>query len=291
MSHIGMVRNREAPPMTVTALTRAALLTAGALFAAAPVATAQLAPGDPAGVEPPAELYVEYTGSVFFLSVADISLSARFSDVDYAAAATFESAGLLRWFDDTNIEATAVGYRGESGLLPYRYEHINYASEKGRVVGIDFPQRVATPDVNPPFGSMGEPPASEEERAGALDPITVMLGLTLAMPGGSDTPCTGTLPVFDGKARYDLRLENQGVDEVRTGAWRGEAIECHAYLEPISGYDPGDRPTEEDVARPVRIWLAPVDGIHVPVRFKAATQIGDITVSARRIAVDNQPVN
>lgn len=291
MSHIGMTRNREIPSMIVTALRRAAALSLGALLLAAPGANAQPASADPAAIEPPGELFVEYAGSVFFLSVADISLSARFSEVDYAAAATFQSAGLLRWFDDTDIQASAVGYRGADGLRPYRYEHINYASEKGRVVGIDFPDRVATPDVNPPFGSMGEPPASDAERTGALDPITVMLGLALAMPGDRDTPCSGTLPVFDGKARYDLRFENQGLDEVRTAAWRGAAVACHAYLEPVSGYDADDRPTEEDIARPVRIWLAPVDDIFVPVRFKAATRIGDITVSARRIVLDDRTVD
>ncbi|MEQ8404088.1 MAG: DUF3108 domain-containing protein [Oceanicaulis sp.] len=272
--------------MILTALGRAAGLAASLTLAALPAAGAQLAPSDPGGVEPPGELYVEYSGAVYFLSVADISLNARFSEVDYSAAATFQSAGLLRWFDDTNIEATAVGYRGEAGLRPYRYEHINYASDKGRVVGIDFPERVATPDVNPPFGSMGEPPASDEERAGALDPISVMLGLALAMPGDRDEPCSGTLPVFDGKARYDLRFENQGLDSVRTRAWRGDAVECHAYLEPISGYDPGDRPSDEETENPVRIWLAPINDVYVPVRFRAATQIGDINVSARRIALN-----
>ncbi|MGJ3231564.1 MAG: DUF3108 domain-containing protein [Oceanicaulis sp.] len=276
--------------MTSTAFSRAAL-GAGLALAAAFGASAQIASDGATEIEPPAELFVEYSGSVYFLSVADISLSARFSEVDYSAAATFQSAGLLRWFDDTNIEATSIGYRGQDGLLPYRYEHVNYASDKGRVVGIDFPERVATPDINPPFGSMGEPPASDAERAGALDPITVMLGLTLAMPGDRGTPCSGTLPVFDGKARYDLRFENRGLDTVRTRAWRGEAVLCEAFLEPVSGYDPGDRPSEEETARPVSIWLAEAGEIYIPVRFRAATQIGDISISARRISVDNQPLD
>lgn len=283
-----MLGNREFPLMTLTASARAALLAGFALAAAAPGATAQLAPAADDPIQPPDSLFVEYTGSVYFLSVADISLSARFSEVDYAAAATFESAGLLRWFDDTNIEATSIGYRGGKGLLPYRYEHINYASDKGRVVGIDFPGGVAMPDINPPFGSMGEPPASDAEREGALDPISVMLGLTLALPGDRDTPCTGSLPVFDGKARYDLRFENAGRDEVRTRAWRGEAVRCRAYVEPVSGYDPGDRPTEDETARPAHIWLAPIDGVYVPVRFRAATQIGDINVTATRITLGGE---
>jgi len=152
------------------------------------------------------------------------------------------------------------------------------------VVGIDFPGGAATPDIDPPFGSMGEPPASEAERAGALDPITVILSLMLGpIDAQGDALCSGRLPVFDGKARYDLRFENLGPDAVRTRAYRGQAIRCQAFVEPVSGYDPGDRPTEEETARPVNIWLVEVDGVHIPVRFRAATQIGNISIEARRI--------
>lgn len=230
------------------------------------------------------QLYVEYVGSIYFLSVADISVNARIGAEDYSAAATFQSAGLLRWFDDTDIQATTVGYVNGQGLEPWRYEHTNFASNKGRVVGIDFRDGLASPDVNPPFGSMGEPPASDEERMGALDPITVLLNVVLALNFEEDgQTCDGRLPVFDGKARYDLRFVNVGPDEVRTRAFRGEAMRCQAFLEPISGYDDGDRPTEEDTQRPVTIWLASIDGVHVPVRFRANTQIGDINIQAMRV--------
>lgn len=234
-------------------------------------------------VEPPEHLYVRYSGSVLILKVANISLTAGFNDGVYSAAATFESGGLLRWFDDTNIEATTNGYRQADALHPYRYEHINHASNKGRVVGINFENDVAMPDVQPPFGSMGEPPASDEDRAGALDPISTLLSLMTSLPTDENGVCEGRLPVFDGKARYDLRFNNLGLDDVNTRAWSGEAIRCQAFIEPISGYDPGDRPDEEETNRPVTIWLAPVDGVHVPVRFRAQTRIGAINIQATQL--------
>lgn len=257
-----------------------------AALIAAPFAAVSAASADDAT---PERFFMEYTGSVYFLQVADITITARMEDETYSAAATFQSAGLLRWFDDTDIQASAVGYRTDEGLAPWRYEHINYASDKGRVVGIDFPEGVATPDINPPFGSMGEPPASDGERTGALDPVTVILNLMSGpISAGADEACSGRLPIFDGKARYDLRFENVGMDEVRTRAYRGDAIRCQAYVEPISGYDPGDRPTEEETARPVNIWLVEMDGLYVPVRFRAATQIGNISIEARRIGIGEE---
>lgn len=235
---------------------------------------------------PPERLYVEYAGSLYFLRVADISVTAEFQDDTYSAAATFQSAGLLRWFDDTDIQATSIGYRNGEGLEPYRYEHTNFANDKGRVVGIDFIDGRAVPDVAPPFSSMGEPPASDAEREGALDPISVMLGVMMSLPSETDGVCAGVLPVFDGKARYDLRFVNAGLDEVRTRAWRGDAIRCQAFLEPISGYDAGDRPDADETARPVTLWLAEIGEVHVPVRFRAATRIGSIHIQATRMMTE-----
>lgn len=261
-----------------------------ALFSLLPLASfTSAAMADDDNVSPIAaaasQLYVEYIGSVYFLNVADISINARIGGEDYSAAATFRSAGLLRWFDDTDIQATTVGYVNGAGLEPWRYEHTNFASNKGRVVGIDFRDGLATPDVNPPFGSMGEPPATDEERQGALDPITVMLNVVLALNFEQEgQTCDGRLPVFDGKARYDLRFVNVGLDQVRTRAFHGDAIRCQAFLEPISGYDDGDRPSDEETRRPVTIWLAPINGVHVPVRFRAATQIGSINVQATQVS-------
>ena len=257
-----------------------------ALHAALAAQTAPAHAADAAApVSVPEEITLNYSGSVWVLPVAEIAVNAIYPDGTYSASAQFESAGLLRWFDDTNIEAGVTGYRIGSSLQPYRYSHVNHASNKGRVVGIDFPDAVATPDVQPPFGSMGEPPADDEERAGALDPISAMLGLTLGMPVDTPGVCSGRLPVFDGKARYDLRFEQAGTERVRTRAWSGDALVCEAYLEPISGYDPGDRPSEEETRRPVVIYLADYDGIYVPVRFRANTQIGSINIQATRISV------
>lgn len=234
---------------------------------------------------PPSQITVNYDGALYFLQVADIGLNVIYPDDTYSATATFQSAGLLRWFDDTNIEAGVSGYREGRNLQPWRYEHINHASGTGRIVGIDFPDGRAEPDINPPFGSMGDPPASEEEREGAMDPISAIMGLMLGMPFDENGTCEGRLPVFDGKARYNLRLQNDGMESVRTRAWRGEAIVCRAYIEPINGYDPGDRPTEDETNRPVTMWLAPVGGAYVPVRFRAKTSIGNINIQAQHLSV------
>ena len=260
------------------------LKSVSALAAALALTGSALANSDGEDISDATNLYMEYSGSVLIFPIAQLVLNARLTDHDYAAVANFESAGLLSWFDDTHIEANATGYILEETLQPYRYQHVNHASTKGRVVGIDFPDGVATPDITPPFSSMGEPPATLEQRTGAADPVSVLLSLTIDALRG-DNACEGVREVFDGKARYNLRFETSGADRVRTRAYDGEAEHCRAFLDPISGYDLDDLPTPEEVANPIHIWLGEVEGHVVPVKFRADTQVGNITITASRISI------
>lgn len=235
---------------------------------------------------PPESLFVQYSGSYLMIPVANISINAVWPGETYSATATFQSGGLLRWFDDTNIEAGVSGYVRDNELDPWRYQHLNHASGKGRIVAVNFVEGMAVPDINPPFGSMGDPAASDEDRTGAIDPISGILNMMLTAPmTANGEPCSGSVPIFDGRARYNLRLENGGMGSVSTRAYSGEALVCRAYVEPISGYEEGKRPTEEDTNRPVVMWLAPQGDMWVPVRYRANTRIGNLTISATHLRV------
>jgi hypothetical protein len=233
----------------------------------------------------PSGVTIQYAGSVMVFQIANIIVDGNFEEETYAATARFTSAGLAALFTDADIEAGVSGYRDGAMLDPWRYSHLNHASNKNRIVGIDFPEGVAMPDVNPPFGSMGEPPATDEERAGARDPLSTLLSMTLGAVATVDSHCDGRLPVFDGRARYNLRFEDGGRKHVRTRAWSGEALICHAYYEPVSGYEADEYPTDEEIAAPISFWLAPMnDGeFYVPVKIRTNVGFGSVTVVARSI--------
>lgn len=108
--------------------------------------------------------------------------------------------------------------------------------------------------------------------------------LTAPMTANGE-PCSGRVPIFDGRARYNLRLENGGMSTVSTRAYSGDALVCRAYVEPISGYEEGKRPTEDDTRRPVTMWLAQHGDIWVPVRYRANTRIGNLTINATHLRV------
>lgn len=264
---------------------KTALISAVAVWAIGGSGLAADDTADTAGAAAPIGVTAQYSGSVMVFQVANIVVSGQFGPENYSASARFTTAGLAALFSDADIEAGVSGYRDDDRLRPWRYSHFNHASSKNRTVGIDFPDGVATPDVEPPFGNMGEPPASEDERRGAADPLSTLLAMGLGAASNGDSLCEGRLPVFDGRARYNLRFEDGGTDRVRTRAWRGEAQVCHAYYEPISGYEADEFPTEDDVEHPITFWLAPLhDGqIYIPVRIRTNAGFGGVTVTARAI--------
>lgn len=219
-----------------------------------------------------------YASSVLIFKVGEITLDARFSDAGYQADSFIEAAGLAALFTDFDIRAEVSGRGGSGGREPLTYTHTERTGSKVRDVRIDFAGPVAESNVEPPFGSWGVPPASESDRTGVIDPMTAFFELSRRLEGGDG--CQGRLLVFDGKARYDLRLETVGLERVRTRGWRGEALVCHAWYEPISGYDPEDYPSAGELRHPLVLWLAPVVGQngHLPVRLHTRAGFGGVTI-------------
>ena len=225
-----------------------------------------------------------YDGWVLVFKVGEIELNARFGGEAYEADSSVTAAGLAALFTDFDIRAEVEGRLDADRAAPARYAHVERTGDKVRAVDVSFAGEVAVSDVEPPFGSLGVPPASDSDRTGVIDPMSAFFELSETLTSNG-TGCTGQIPVFDGKARYNLNLEPAGREHVRTRAWRGEALVCHAFYEPISGYDPEDYPSERETRLPLEIWLAPFnDGaFHLPVRLHTRAGFGGVTIEAREI--------
>ncbi|RKQ96103.1 DUF3108 domain-containing protein [Maricaulis maris] len=266
------------------------LLTAGLALALATGMASGTAIPDEAVWRAPAvagetRIEARYASSVLFFKVGEITLNASFGEQAYSAGSHIEAAGLAALFADFDIRAEVSGEGAAGAREPSRYTHVERTGDKVRSVAVDFAGPVARSDVEPPFGSWGVPPASESDRTGVIDPMTAFFELSRRLEDGEG--CQGRLPVFDGKARYDLRLETVGRDNVRTRGWRGEALVCHAWYEPIAGYDPEDYPSERELRHPLVLWLAPVagDGAYLPVRLHTRAGFGGVTIELMDLAV------
>ena len=235
--------------------------------------------------ETPLSINADYSASVLVFRVGRVALEAELGHADYAAQAHIEAAGLAALFTDFSIESGVAGRLTGAGPRPTHYGHTERTGSKTRIINVDFENGIARPTAVPEFSSWGEPHASEADRTGVADPMTATLLLSEMVAASGGAPCEGSLPVFDGKQRYDLELRSGGTEWVRTRGWRGEALVCDAFYQPVSGYDAEDWPEPGETRHPLRLWIAPIaDGTaFLPVRLHTRAGFGGVTVELRRL--------
>ncbi|GJL96212.1 MAG: hypothetical protein DHS20C06_00290 [Hyphobacterium sp.] len=238
--------------------------------------------------ETPLTIEADYSASVLIFRVGRVTLNAELEPDNYAAQAHVEAAGLAALFTDFDIDSEVEGQFMATGPQPSHYVHVERTGDKTRRIEVAFENRLAHPTATPEFSSWGDPPASDLDRTGVVDPMTATLLLSEMVAASGGTPCEGSIPVFDGKQRYDLRLASRGTERIRTRGWRGDALVCDAYYIPVSGYDVEDWPTPGETRHPLRMWIAPIaDGTaYLPVRLHTRAGFGGVTVELRRLTLE-----
>lgn len=120
-----------------------------------------------------------------------------------------------------------------------------------------------------------------------FDPISATLAISNAT--GSDA-CNRTIPVFDGKARFDLRLSFKGREAIRekhpTGQPR-ELLVCRVKYVPIAGHKPKDfvHPWIDYDRIEIALRAIPSVGIYVPYRVYVPSKIGPAVMTAEEIRI------
>jgi hypothetical protein len=128
-------------------------------------------------------------------------------------------------------------------------------------------------------------PVTEAHRQGVLDPLSALL-IPAGGTGGVLTAeaCQRTLPVFDGRRRYDLKLAFKRTDKVKADkGYQGAVVVCSLAFQPIAGHRPGSALVKYlSQGRDMELWLAPVAGTRIlaPFRLSITNLIGNIVIDA-----------
>ena len=139
-------------------------------------------------------------------------------------------------------------------------------------------------------------PVTREQLEGVLDPMSgAFLTARSADPTGDLAVCNQLLPVFDGKARYDLVLKPKKRVMVQNRAptsYTGPAAICRVKFIPISGYQP-DNPGIQLMSQTdeIEVWLMPIRGtdMYVPYRIVLPTPVGYGSAVVTSIQVAGAP--
>jgi hypothetical protein len=199
----------------------------------------------------------------------------------YSANASGATSGLLRVFASGQGSSAARGTIVNGQPMPSSYASSIVSDKRSDEVRIQFSggavkEYMADPPSPP---SPDRVPITDMHRKGVSDPMTASL---LRVPGTGDTfvpeACQRTLPIFDGRMRYDLQLAFKHLDRVRSEkGYQGTVVVCSVYFTPLAGHIP-DRSAIKYLVeqRDMELALAPIAGTRMMVPYRASipTPIG-----------------
>jgi hypothetical protein len=260
---------------------RTTFLLAGlALAAAAPPAIA-------------AEVRLEANYSAYFnaLEVGRGTLRVEITENGYKASGTGAVTGIVKLLHKGEGSATARGTIVDGKVVPMSYAGRAESGRDTDEVRIELGGGVVR-DVTldpPPSRSRNRIAVTDEHRVNVVDPMSAAL---MPLPGDHDlsgpAACERTLPIFDGRYRYDLVFNFERTDRSdEMKPYGGSVAVCRVAYRPIAGHNPNRRETKEAVEnRNVFVWLAPVADtrVLVPARVSVGTRLGTLAVQATRFS-------
>jgi Protein of unknown function (DUF3108) len=209
-------------------------------------------------------------------------IKVRNSDYEMKGDGRFSVMGglIYEWSGGT----TSAGKLGKSGPQPSLYTLSYSGGDTHGDVRISF-SGGAVSDVSTSPNKRPNPkniPVTREQLRGVLDPMTgAFLRLRPNLSEGDLRVCDETIPVFDGKLRFNLVLEPKQqtrVENKTPNSYSGLAAVCGVKFIPVSGFRPDDRgvkymSSHSDV---IEVWLVPLPStdLYLPYRIFVPTAFG-----------------
>lgn len=241
-------------------------------------------------------LDAQYEATLAGIPVGKGAWTIEIGDDTFSASAQGGTAGLLKAFSGGTGSGASVGRVVNGALVASSYTASTTTQKKTETIRISLANgNVKDSSIDPvPPVDPDRVPVLEAHRKGVLDPMT---GSMLRVPGNGellspDSCRTGT-GIFDGRLRYDLKLDYKRMETVKAErGYRGPALVCAIYFTPVAGYIP-DRPVIKYLAAERRIEIAfvPIAGtrILVPFRMSIPTPLGLAMLEATSFVTSASP--
>ncbi|MDF0583111.1 DUF3108 domain-containing protein [Bradyrhizobium yuanmingense] len=242
------------------------------------------------------KLEAQYEATLAGIPVGKGAWNIDIQDDVFSAAAAGGTTGLLKSFTGGSGTGASQGRVVNGALVATGYQASTTTQKKTEEIRITLDKGNVKD-----FAILPEPPVdpdrivvTEAHRRGVWDPMTASL---LRVPGTGDPvsqdACHSSAPVFDGRMRYELKLDFKRMETVKAEkGYKGPVVVCSIYFVPIAGYIP-DRPVIKYLAaqRNMEIAFAPIAGtrILVPFWLKVPTPLGPAMLEATSFITAPQP--
>ena len=227
-----------------------------------------------------------YEASLSGIPVGKGTWNIEIGDDTFSASAQGATAGLLKAFAGGSGSGGSQGRVVNGALVATSYTASisSKKSETIRMILANGNVKDFAIDPEPPVDPQ-RIPVTEAHKRGVLDPMTSTM---LRVPGNGELlvpeTCRTGSAVFDGRLRYDLKLDYKRMENVRAEkGYHGPALVCAMYFTPVAGYIP-DRPIIKylQAERRMEVAFVPIAGtrILVPFRTTIPTPFGPAVLEA-----------
>ena len=241
-------------------------------------------------------LDAQYEATLAGIPVGRGAWTIDISDDTFSATASGGTSGILKALAGGSGTGAAQGRVVAGSPVPTSYSATTTTSKKSEAIHIALVNgNVREFGIEPvPPVDADRIPVTDAHRRGVYDPMT---GSMLRVPGTSDPlgpdACRTGAGIFDGRMRYDLKLDFKRMETVRAEkGYRGPAVVCAIFFTPVAGYIP-DRPVIKYLAaeRNIEIAFVPIAGtrVLVPFRMTIPTPFGLAMLEATQFITTASP--
>jgi hypothetical protein len=241
-------------------------------------------------------LDAQYEATLAGIPVGKGAWTIEIGDDTFSASAQGGTAGLLKAFSGGTGSGASQGRVVGGALVPNAYTATTTTQKKSETIRLVLANgNVKDFSIDPvPPVDPDRVVVTDAHRKGVLDPMT---GSMLRVPGNGEVlspdSCRTGAGIFDGRLRYDLKLDYKRMETVRAErGYHGPALVCAIYFTPVAGYIP-DRPVIKYLAteRKIEIAFVPIAGtrVLVPFRMTIPTPLGQAMLEATSFVTTAAP--
>jgi len=229
------------------------------------------------GVSAQGKLDARYIATLAGMQIGQGAWVIEIGDDQFTAAASGMTTGLLRVFANGEGNSASRGAVRGDNLLPAIFvSTVNNDKkvEELRIVlnGGTVKELVVDPPTTP---NPNRIPLTDAHRRGVVDPMSAAL---IRVPGNGDPvspeACRRTLPIFDGRMRFDLQLSFKRIENVQARkGYHGPVAVCGVQFVPLAGFVPERLAIKYlEAQQDMEMWLAPIPGTRVVVPYRISLQ-------------------
>jgi hypothetical protein len=243
------------------------------------------------GAHAQTRLDASYAISVARIPIGQIDWTLNLGGDRYTATAKGHASGVLRVLASGQGTLETHGDIKDGALAPTNFAATTKSENDNADIKMTLDDGAVTQlDASTPPASTDRVPLTDADRRGVVDPLSAMvIGAGASGDVLSRDACQRTLPVFDGRRRFDLALSFKRMEKLKAEkGYDGPAVVCSVAFKAIAGHR-ASSPLVKYLSdgRDIELWLAPVAGTRLlaPIRLSVASMLGNLVIAATSFAV------